>query len=89
MKYSIVGMQFRGTEAVVKATAAGTAVKLVREPKNEYDANAIQVWIDDKLVGYIPKKENHALAASMDKDGEDITGTFTRKNDGWPAVEIG
>ena len=89
MKYSIVGMQFRGTEAVVKATEIGAAVKLVREPTNAYDTNAIQVWIDDKLVGYIPKKENHALAASMDKDGKDITGKFARKNDGWPAVEIG
>ena len=88
MKYSIVGMQFRGTEVMVKALPEGSAVKLVREPKNEYDANAIQVWIEDKLVGYIPKKENHALAASMDKDGKDIAGTFTHKNAGWPAVEI-
>jgi hypothetical protein len=89
MKYSIVGMQFRGTEALVNSCQTGSVVKLIREPTNKYDANAIQVWIDDQHVGYIPKKENVDLAAAMDKDGKDITGTFTRKNDGWPAVEIG
>lgn len=89
MKYSIVGMQFRNAEAVVKALADGEPVTLIREPSNPFDTNAIQVWVDGKHVGYIPKKENHALAVSMDKDGKDITGKFARKNDEWPAVEIG
>lgn len=31
-------------------------VKLIKEPNNKYDKNAIRVEIENKLVGYIPKK---------------------------------
>lgn len=31
------------------------SVKLMAEPENEYDKNAIQVLIDDVVVGYVPK----------------------------------
>jgi HIRAN domain len=88
MKYSIVGMQFRGTEGLVKSCQEGYVVTLKREPTNQYDINAIQVWIDDTHVGYIPKKENGKLAKDMDKDGKEVTGQFCRQSDGWPAVDI-
>jgi HIRAN domain len=92
VKYSIVGMQFRpdGTEAMVRALPDGAEVTLVREPTNGFDPNAVQVWVDDKHVGYIPKRENQTLAKTMDEKGKfaEVTGKFTRLGDGWPAVEI-
>lgn len=33
-------------------------VKLIPEPDNEFDKNAIQVMIAGEIVGYIPKHEN-------------------------------
>ena len=88
MKYSIVGMQFRNADWLHRDAPKDPAVTLKREPTNKYDANAIQVWADGVHVGYIPKADNSALAASMDKDGKEVIGVFLRKKDGWPAVEI-
>lgn len=89
MRYSIVGMQFRNADWLRNKDPKGATVVLLREPNNPYDSNAIQAWIDGLHVGYIPKKDNAKLAASMDKDGKDIVGKFVRLPDGWPAVEIG
>lgn len=88
MIYSIVGMQFRDADWLRTDAPLDRTVTLIREPKNPYDANAIQVWIDGFHVGFIPKKDNASLAASMDKSGKDVTGTFIRQIDGWPGVEI-
>lgn len=88
MIYSIVGMQFRAADWLHSHEPDDPAVTLKREPTNQYDANAIQVWIDGDHVGFIPARDNSSLAKSMDKDGKDRVGVFLRKSDGWPAVEI-
>ena len=35
--------------------------QLVREPKNEYDPNAIAVYVDDVHIGYIAKKDQKRI----------------------------
>ena len=69
--YSIVGMNYIKTEAVVAALQPGHAVMLVREPTNEHDPNAVAVWVDGRRVGYVPKKQNVALAQFIDQAGAD------------------
>lgn len=100
--YSIVGMNFQKAEAIVAALQPGTPVKLIREPTNKYDANAIAVWVDGKHVGYIPSKQNKVLAAFMDQtdlplmafdsakpEGKTLDATFVRSpNSGYPQVEV-
>jgi hypothetical protein len=44
----------------------GDRVRLVREPDNQYDSNAVQVWFIAVWIGYIPKVANPAIAAAMD-----------------------
>lgn len=68
--YSIVGMNHQGTEAIVAELKPGTAVTLVREPDNKFDAFAVAVWVAGVHVGYIPKSHNKPLAAKIDADGE-------------------
>ena len=47
----------------------GDALILVREPENPYDVNAVRVeWHGEKL-GYLPRRENRAVAAEMDRGG--------------------
>jgi len=46
---------------------AGDRLELVREPDNPYDASAIRVeWRGVKL-GYIPRRDNAAVARQMDR----------------------
>ena len=79
-KYSIVGTGHRNSTEFLANLKIGTPVKLVREPSNGYDPNAIMVWIDGNHVGYIPKKQNAALAQFIDQTGEPciITGTLEK-----------
>jgi len=45
----------------------GDALELVREPDNPFDANAVRVeWHGHKL-GYVPRRDNAALAWGMDR----------------------
>lgn len=67
--YSIVGMNFQKTEQLVAALGVGTPVTLVREPTNQFDPNAVAVWVDGQKVGYVPKKQNAALAQFIDQTG--------------------
>lgn len=39
---------------------------LVREPDNQYDANAVAVFVDGHKVGYIPRADAEDMAASLD-----------------------
>jgi HIRAN domain len=71
--YSIVGMEFRKAVEIVAALQPGAPVTLVREPTNQYDPNAIAVWVEGKHVGYIPKKQNAVLAQFMDQTGSDAS----------------
>ena len=72
-RYLIVGTSFRANSFDLTKVESGTPVKLVREPSNGYDPNAIMVWIDGNHVGYIPKKNNAALAQFIDQTGEPWT----------------
>jgi len=45
----------------------GDRLQLVREPDNPYDANAVRVeWRGIKL-GYVPRRDNAAVARQMDR----------------------
>lgn len=47
--------------------AVGDRLQLVREPDNPYDANAVRVeWRGVKL-GYVPRRDNAAVARQMDR----------------------
>jgi hypothetical protein len=40
---------------------------LVREPRNEYDANAIGVWVDDEQIGHVNREDAVGLAPLIDR----------------------
>lgn len=60
----IVGVTF--TDFDLKQLSKGTELKLVREPLNAFDVNAIKVMYDNKHVGYIKKQLAKDMAKAMD-----------------------
>lgn len=47
----------------------GDELRLIREPDNPHDVNAVRVeWRGVKL-GYLPRRENRAIALEMDRGG--------------------
>jgi len=52
---------------VLRDLKPGARLELVREPDNPYDANAVRVeWRGVKL-GYVPRRDNAAVARQMDR----------------------
>lgn len=70
MRYQIVGQKYKGLDPYLTGTQAGVPALLVREPSNSHDPHAVAVYVDGKPVGYIPKKDNQALAKRIDAEGE-------------------
>ena len=56
---------------------AGDELELTREPENPYDANAIAVSWRGRKLGYLPRRENAALAWGLDR-GERLHARIRR-----------
>jgi hypothetical protein len=86
-KYGIYIFNVRGTsyheQEVKKAdTNPGSPARLVREPQNEYDPNAIAIYDEQGMgpLGYVNKLNAKRLAPKLDA-GEDLVAFFTRSGD--------
>jgi hypothetical protein len=76
----LAGHNKRGPEvlAFVQAMEPGHPVALVREPTNQFDKNAVQVYAsngdDPKMIGFIAKVHNPRVAAWLDQHPNDNDG---------------
>lgn len=63
----LAGFRHYGGGDVLRSLKPGDRLELVREPVNPYDANAVRVeWRGVKL-GYVPSRDNAAVARQMDR----------------------
>jgi len=46
---------------------SGDRLELVREPENPYDAGAIRVEWRGRKLGYVPRRDNAAVARQLDR----------------------
>jgi hypothetical protein len=60
---------YEGPDAY-SALRAGERLTLVREPDNPYDANAVRVEWRGRKLGYVPRRENAAVARHLDRGTE-------------------
>jgi hypothetical protein len=56
---------------------AGDELVLVREPDNAFDANAVRVEWRGRKLGYVPRRDNAALAWALDR-GEVLHARISR-----------
>ncbi len=81
---AIVGVRFyQGAAELLSAIRPDgeeipSVITLVREPDNEFDANAIAVHLDGKKVGHIPAPQAKLLAPLLDA-GQKVLN-ITRRN---------
>jgi len=73
---------FRHHEAAVawRELRVGDRLELVREPANPHDANAVRVEWRGRMLGYVPRGENAALAWAMDR-GEAVAARISALRD--------
>ena len=63
----LAGLRHSDGGDVLRGLQPGDRLELVREPQNPYDPNAVRVeWRGVKL-GYVPRRDNAAVARQMDR----------------------
>lgn len=64
----LAGSQYHELTGIVNQIRPGDALMLEREPDNPHDPNAIRVLWQGHMLGYVPRRENKAVARAMDRD---------------------
>lgn len=86
----LAGFQYHAGAAVWEEMKAGDALALTREPENPHDGNAVRVSWRGQQLGYLPRAENAAVAAEMDRGGriEARIARLTNHRNPWQRVLI-
>lgn len=66
----LAGFQYHAGAAVWDEMKVGDALLLTREADNPHDGNAVRVSWRGQQLGYLPRAENGAVAAEMDRGGK-------------------
>ena len=64
----LAGSQYHALPDVVDQIHVGDALTLRREPDNLHDRNAVQVLWQGHLLGFVPRRENKAIARALDQN---------------------
>jgi hypothetical protein len=63
----LAGFQYHAGRVLWEQLQVGDALTLIREPENPHDARAVRVEWQGVQLGYLPRAENEAVAAAMDR----------------------
>lgn len=63
----LAGFRHYDGPALWREIHAGDSLELVREPENPYDAGAIRVEWRGRKLGYVPQRDNAAIARQLDR----------------------
>lgn len=86
----LAGSQYYAVAEVWPRMQLGDRLTLTREPDNRHDRNAIRVDWNGRQLGYVPRAENRAVAAALDR-GERLEARVSRlrqEPDPWRRVEF-
>ena len=63
----LAGFRYHAAAEVWQELRVGDPLELRREPDNPHDANAVKVLWRGRMLGYVPRRENVALAWGLDR----------------------
>jgi HIRAN domain len=73
----LAGFAYYEGATLWEALHEGDALALRREPDNPHDANAVRVEWRGHMLGYLPRRDNAALAWALDQ-GQVLRARITR-----------
>ncbi|KFB69607.1 HIRAN domain-containing protein [Candidatus Accumulibacter vicinus] len=86
----LAGSQYYAVAELWSQIKPGDRLILIREPDNRHDRKAIRVEWNGRLLGYVPRAENRAVAQAIDA-GEKLEARVSRLRDDpnpWRRVEF-
>ncbi len=91
--FFIAGFQRYDGALVLDKLKAGKKIKMVRDPKNPYDANAIELHYKGTKLGFVPQSENSLIALMMTYGHKKVFEAriiqVDRKANPWQQVRVG
>ncbi len=73
----LAGFKYHAAAELWASLRVGDSLEIAREPANAYDPNAVSLsWRGQKL-GYVPRRENAALAWALDR-GQPLRARISR-----------
>ncbi|MCC6211965.1 MAG: HIRAN domain-containing protein [Burkholderiales bacterium] len=76
----LAGYRYAEAAEVWPLLREGDALELVREPANAHDANAVRVEWRGRKLGYVPRRQNAALAWGLER-GAALRARVSRLSD--------
>ena len=73
----LAGFRYAEAKDVWPSLRVGDVLELRRDPGNPHDGNAVRVLWRGRMLGYVPRRENAALAWGMDR-GERVGARISR-----------
>ena len=86
----LAGFQYHDGKTLWGDMKVGDRFELVREPANLHDPRAVRVEWHGRMIGYVPRAENEAVARQLDA-GNRLEARITRllkHRDPWKRVEF-
>lgn len=86
----LAGSQFYAVSKLRDEIRVGDRLSLTREPENRHDRNAVRIDWNGQQLGYVPRKENRAVARALDA-GEKLEARVSKLRDDpdpWQRVEF-
>lgn len=86
----LAGFQYHAGTELWAELKVGDRLALIREPDNSHDPRAVRVEWRGRQLGYLPRAENDAVAAAMDR-GERVEGriaSLVEHRNPWRRVRI-
>lgn len=86
----LAGFQFHEGKALWAQMKVGDVLTLVREPDNAYDPRAVRVEWQGHKLGYVPRRENEAVARQLDRGNklEARIVQLRKHRDPWKRIEF-
>jgi len=79
---SVVGLQYCGIdERIIESLRTQRSLKLVREPSNPHDANAIGFFAQDRRVGFIRRQDAKILSPALASPKPKVEIKITNPNE--------
>jgi hypothetical protein len=63
----LAGFRYHAAAELWRELRVGDRLVLAREPQNAHDANAVAVFWQGRKLGYVPRRENAALAWALER----------------------
>jgi hypothetical protein len=74
---ALAGFRYHAAAEVWPALSVGDALELEREAANPHDANAVSLSWRGRKLGYVPRRDNAALAWALDR-GQPLRARISR-----------